>query len=72
MKTPDSLHTIFMEQKYIIDHIELNNNITCRNVYCNSIKCLLDNIGFSNIFYNVNNGMLFCLVKNEILHNVQI
>jgi len=36
-----------MEQRNIIDNIELNNNITCRNLYCYSIKCLLDNLGFN-------------------------
>jgi len=28
-----------MEQRHIINNIELNNNITCRNLYCYSIKC---------------------------------
>ena len=48
MKTPDSLiHRIVMGQRNLIDNIEVNNNISCRNLYCYSIKCLLDNTGFS-------------------------
>ena len=52
MKKPDSLmHRLVMEQNNSIDTIELNNNITCSNLYCYSINCLLDNLGFSNIFF---------------------
>ena len=52
MKKPDSLmHRKFMEQRNIIDSIEVNNNITCRSLYCYSIKCLVDNLVF---FYNFN------------------
>ena len=45
---------MFMEQRNIIDNIKVNNNITCGNLYCYSIKCVLDNLGFSNIFNNFN------------------
>ena len=42
---------MILEQRNIIDNIEVNNKITCRSLYCYSITCLVDNLVF---FYNFN------------------
>jgi len=46
-------------KKNSIDTIELNNNITCSNLYCYSINCLLDNLGFSKKYYNFNADLYY-------------
>ena len=60
------MYNVFTEQcnlyTVIKRNVNTNNNV---KLWCSSIKCLLDNLGYGNVFYDFNNDI------NYVPHFVQ-